>query len=159
MRKEQIDYNELEKLVDAWIPQLLNKEIPRYSSIFHCNCAYVDAVIETGSFFSSSESTERHLVFALNYLTHLAYKYLQEEDIFIYEVDNLLYGYAYSLLMEAYKYAELCDIFPKAHNNKAFFLKVDGKIIVNEEELYRESMQQYEYYLIRKPLHYILQNG
>lgn len=97
MRKEQIDYNELEKLVDAWIPQLLNKEIPRYSFIFHCNCAYVDAVIETGSFFSSSESTERHLVFALNYLTHLAYKYLQEEDIFIYEVDNLLYGYAYSL--------------------------------------------------------------
>lgn len=34
MRKEQIDYNELEKLVDAWIPQLLNKEIPRYSFIF-----------------------------------------------------------------------------------------------------------------------------
>lgn len=159
MRKEQIDYNELEKLVEAWIPQLLNKEIPRYSFIFHCNCAYVDAVIETGSFFSSSESTERHLVFALNYLTHLAYKYLQEEDIFIYEVDNLLYGYAYSLLMEAYKYAELCDIFPKAHNNKAFFLKGDGKIIVNEEELYRESMQQYEYYLLRKPLHYILQYG
>ena len=28
MRKEQIDYNELERLVDAWIPQLLNKEIP-----------------------------------------------------------------------------------------------------------------------------------
>lgn len=159
MKSEQIDYNELEKLVDAWIPQLLNREIPRYSFIFHCNCAYVDAVIETGSFFSSTEFSERYLVFALNYLTHLAYKYLQEEPIFSYKVDNLIYGYTYSLLIEAYKYAELCDIFPKAHNNKAFFLKEGEKIIVNEEELHRESMQQYEYYLLRKPLHYILQYG
>lgn len=51
MDKIQVDYNELEKVVDDWIPNLLNKEIPRYSFIFHCNCAYVDAAIETGCFF------------------------------------------------------------------------------------------------------------
>lgn len=159
MSMEQIDYNELEKMVDDWIPELLNKEIPRYSFIFHCNCAYVDAAIETGCFFSSSESSERYLVFALNYLTHLAYKYLQEEDVFSYQVDDLIYEYTYRLLMEAYKYAELCDIFPKVHNSKASFSKEGDLIIVNEEELCRENMQQYEYYLLRKPLHYILQYG
>lgn len=110
MDKIQVDYNELEKVVDDWIPNLLNKEIPRYSFIFHCNCAYVDAAIETGCFFSSSESSERYLVFALNYLTHLAYKYLQEEEVFLYEVDDSIYEYTYRLLMEAYTYAELCDI-------------------------------------------------
>lgn len=124
MGKDQVDYNELEKMVDNWIPELLKMEIPRYSFIFHCNCAYVDAAIETGCFFSSSESSERYLVFALNYLTHLAYKYLQEEDVFLYEVNYLVYEYTYKLLMEAYKYAELCDIFPKAHNSKASFSKV-----------------------------------
>lgn len=159
MEKEQVDYIELEKLVDEWIPKLLDKSIPRYSFIFHCNCAYVDVAIETGCFFSSSESSERYLVFALNYLTHLAYKYLQEEDVFLYEVDDLLYKYTYKLLLEAYTYAELCDVFPKAHDNKASFSKEGDLIIVNEEELCRESMQQYEYYLLRKPLHYILQYG
>lgn len=159
MGKDQVDYNELEKMVDNWIPELLKMEIPRYSFIFHCNCAYVDAAIETGCFFSSSESSERYLVFALNYLTHLAYKYLQEEDVFLYEVNYLVYEYTYKLLMEAYKYAELCDIFPKAHNSKASFSKEGDLVIVNEEELCRESMQQYEYYLLRKPLHYILQYG
>lgn len=159
MDKIQVDYNELEKVVDDWIPNLLNKEIPRYSFIFHCNCAYVDAAIETGCFFSSSESLERYLVFALNYLTHLAYKYLQEEEVFLYEVDDSIYEYTYRLLMEAYTYAELCDIFPKVHNRKASFSKEGDLIIVNEEELCRESMQQYEYYLLRKPLHYILQYG
>ena len=92
MDKIQVDYNELEKIIDDWIPHLLNKEIPRYSFIFHCNCAYVVA-IETGCFFSSSESSERYLVFALNYLTHLAYKYLQEEEVFLYEVDDSIYEY------------------------------------------------------------------
>lgn len=159
MGKEQVDYIELEKLVDDWIPNLLNKRIPRYSFIFHCNCAYVDAIIETGCFFSASESLERHMVFALNYLTHLAYKYLPEEDVFIYEVDESIYEYTYRLLMEAYKYAQLCDIFPKTYNSKASFTKRDDLIIVNEEELYRESMHQCEYYLLRKPLHYILQYG
>lgn len=51
MGKDQVDYNELEKMVDNWIPELLKMEIPRYSFIFHCNCAYVDAAIETGCFF------------------------------------------------------------------------------------------------------------
>lgn len=63
--KDQVDYNELEKMVDNWIPELLKMEIPRYSFIFHCNCAYVDAAIETGCFFSSSESSERYLVFTV----------------------------------------------------------------------------------------------
>lgn len=159
MDKTQVDYDVLENLVDNWIPELLIKEIPRYSFIFHCNCAYVDAAIETGCFFSSSEYSERYLVFALNYLTHLAYKYLQEEDVFLYEVNDLIYEYTYRLLMEAYTYAELCDIFPKSHNCKASFSKEGNLIIVNEEELCREGMQQYEYYLLRKPLHYILQYG
>lgn len=30
MDKIQVDYNELEKIIDDWIPNLLNKEIPRY---------------------------------------------------------------------------------------------------------------------------------
>ena len=159
MSKEIVDYNELEKLVDNWIPKLLDKKLPRYSFIFHCNCAYVDIAVATGCFFSSSESLERHLVFALNYLTHLAYKYLQEEDVFIYKVDDQIYKYVFRLLMEAYTYAELCDIFPKAHNDKASFSKEGNLIIVNEKELCREKMQQFEYYLLRKPLHYILQYG
>ncbi len=159
MDNEQIDCNELEKLVDNWIPNLLNKGIPRYSFIFHCNCAYVDAAIETGCFFSSSEHLERYLVFALNYLTHLAYKYLQEEEVFLYEVNDALYEYTYKLLFEAYKYAELCDIFPKVHKRKASFSKENDLIVINEDKLSRESMQHYEYYLLRKPLHYILQYG
>lgn len=159
MSNEQVDYIELEEMVDNWIPKLLDKRIPRYSFIFHCNCAYVDVMIDMGCFFSSSESIERYLVFALNYLTHLAYKYLQEEEVFIYEVNDLLYEYTYKLLVQAYKYAELCDIFPKIHKNKASFSKDGDLIVVNEKELCRESMQQYEYYLLRKPLHYILQYG
>lgn len=159
MKDEQIDYNKLEELVDSWIPKLLYKNIPRYSFIFHCNCAYVDLVVEMGGFFSSTEFIERYLVFGLNYLTHLAYKYLKEEDVFIYAVDNRLYKYTYNLLIEAYRYAELCDIFPKVHKGKASFLKEGDLIVVNEKELCREHMQQYEYYLLRKPLHYILQYG
>lgn len=116
-------------------------------------------MVETGSFFSSSESIERHLVFALNYLTHLAYKYLPEEECFWYNVDNSIYEYVYRLLMEAFTYAELCDVFPKAHNGKATFSKNGDLITVNEDELCRESIQQFEYYLLRKPLHYILQYG
>ena len=159
MDNEQVDYNEVEEKIDSWIPKLLNKKIPRYAFIFHCNCVYVDLVIETGSFFSSSEFTERHLVFALNYLTHLAYKYLQEEDVFVYKVDNELYLYTYTLLLKAYIYAELCDVFPKIHNGKALFSKEKNMFVLKEKELRREHMQQYEYYLLRKPLHYILQYG
>ena len=159
MGEIQLDYSELEKKIDDWMPKMINIGIPRYSFIFHCNCAYVDAAVETGCFFSSSESLERHLVFALNYLTHLAYKYLPEEDVFNYEVNNLAYNYVYELLLEAIIYAELCDIFPKAYHNKASFFQKGNRIIVNEQELSRDSMQQFEYYLLRKPLHYVLQYG
>lgn len=159
MDDNKVDYDKLENLIDSWIPKMLNRKIPRYSFIFHCNCAYVDIIVESGSLFSSTEFIERHFVFALNYLTHLAYKYLLEEDIFLYQINDALYEYTYRLLIEAYAYGELCDIFPKIHKGKASLSKEGKLYIVKEKELIRERMQQYEYYLLRKPLHYILQYG
>lgn len=48
MDDNKVDYDKLENLIDSWIPQMLNRKIPRYSFIFHCNCACVDVIIECG---------------------------------------------------------------------------------------------------------------
>ena len=77
-------FQEVEKIIDQWLPQKLNREIPRYKYIYHCQCAFVDMMIDKKLLFNSAGSIETQCLFALNYNIHLAYRYLKEDNAFEY---------------------------------------------------------------------------
>lgn len=81
-------FQEVEKIIDQWLPQKLNREIPRYKYIYHCQCAFVDMMIDKKLLFNSAGSIETQCLFALNYNIHLAYRYLKEDNAFEYSFDN-----------------------------------------------------------------------
>lgn len=154
-----MDFKDLEKEVDNVMPNIFKKcNIPRYKYIYQCNCAYVDLLVETGTLLCPSASTEQRFLFSLNYNIHLAYRYLKEEETFSYEQDDVVYSFAYKMLFEGYKYAALCEEFPELYSNRRKLEKKNGKFYFDGEKSVREKGRQFDYYMLRKPLNYLLQN-
>lgn len=91
-------FRDIENDIDQWLPKKLNKNIPRYKYIYHCQCAFLDMMIDKKLLFSSVESVEKQCVFALNYNIHLAYRYLKEDETFEYNFDRGMYLYATKML-------------------------------------------------------------
>ena len=152
--------NTLEKIendIDQWLPNKLDKSIPRYKYIYHCQCAFLDMMIDKKLFFSSAESLETQCIFALNYNIHLAYRYLKEDEAFEYTFDRYLYLYATKMIWEGLIYAELCDIFPKLHSGNASMVQNGKHISFVYKDIPREKNRLMDYFLFRKPLSYLLQ--
>lgn len=152
-------FQEIENDIDQWLPKKLNKKIPRYKYIYHCQCAFLDLMIDKKLLFSSAESIETQCIFALNYNIHLAYRYLKEDDAFEYDFDGNLYLYATKMLLEGLVYAKLCDIFPKLYSGKASMRQNGKHISFIYKNIPREKNRLMDYYLFRKPLSYLLQNA
>lgn len=152
-------FQEIENDIDQWLPKKLNKDIPRYKYIYHCQCAFSDMMIDKKLLFSSAESIETQCVFALNYNIHLAYRYLKEDEAFEYTFDKNLYLYTSKMLWEGLVYAKLCDIFPKLYSEKAFMFQNGKHISFIYKDIPREKNRLMDYYLFRKPLSYLLQNA
>lgn len=152
-------FQEVEKIIDQWLPQKLNREIPRYKYIYHCQCAFVDMMIDKKLLFNSAGSIETQCLFALNYNIHLAYRYLKEDNAFEYSFDNDLYLYATKMLWEGFIYARLCDIFPRLYSGQATMIKNGKHISFTYKSIHREKNRLMDYYLFRKPLSYLLQTA
>lgn len=152
-------FQEIENNIDQWLPKKLNKDIPRYKYIYHCQCAFLDMMVDKKLFFSSARSIETQCVFALNYNIHLAYRYLKEDEAFEYNFDRNLYLYATKMLWEGLVYAKLCDIFPKLYSGKASMVQNGKHISFIYKDIPREKNRLMDYYLFRKPLSYLLQNA
>lgn len=152
-------FRDIENDIDQWLPKKLNKNIPRYKYIYHCQCAFLDMMIDKKLLFSSVESVEKQCVFALNYNIHLAYRYLKEDETFEYNFDRGMYLYATKMLWEGVVYAKLCDIFPKLYSEKASMVQNGKHISFIYKEIPREKNHLMDYYLFRKPLSYLLQNA
>lgn len=152
-------FQEIESNIDQWLPKKLNKDIPRYKYIYHCQCAFLDMMIDKKLLFSSVESIETQCLFALNYNIHLAYRYLKEDETFEYSFDKDLYLYTTKMLWEGLVYAKLCDIFPKLYSEKASMVQNGKHISFIYKDIPREKNCLMDYYLFRKPLSYLLQNA
>lgn len=152
-------FQDVEKDIDQWLPKKLNKNIPRFKYIYHCQCAFLDIMIGKKLFFSSAEFIEKQCLFALNYNIHLAYRYLKEDEAFEYSFDCNLYAYATQMLWESLIYAKLCDIFPRLYSDKAYMIQNGKHISFIYKDIPRGKISLMNYYLFRKPLSYLLQNA
>ena len=150
-------FQEIENHIDQWLPQKLNKNIPRYIYIYHCQCVYIDMMIGKKLLFSTAESLETQCIFALNYNIHLAYRYLKEDEEFEYIFDIYLYNYTTEMMWESLIYAKLCDIFPRLYSEKATMTQNGKQISFVYENIPRAKNRLMNYYLFRKPLSYLLQ--
>lgn len=150
------EFLEIENNIDNWMYDTLDKTIPRYKYIYHCNLAYIDILIGKKIIFSMQE---KHFIFSLSYNTHIAYKKLKEEDTFDRRFDENLYKYCYIMLLKGMEYSVICDIFPMVHSEKAKLVidKLSGKIKVIENYIPRKSHDFINKYSMRKTLSYILQ--
>ncbi len=148
------DINRIETEIDTWLGKCLDRTIPRYKYIYHCNLAYIDCLVEHKYLFSPFE---KHLQFSLNYNTYLAYEYLQEEEEFDCELDFYLYPIAFRMIIDGMFYAKLCDIFPLLHSGKAQMSVEGNDIYFHISNLPRKNYKYINDYIMRKQLSYSLQ--
>jgi len=146
----------IEEEVDEYLFKSLNKSIPRYKYIYHINLVYIDFVIDKKLWFST---TEKHFMFSLGYNTFLAYKLLDEEEVFEYKFDVNLYKYCFEFLIKGTQYSMLCDNISATHAGKSI-AKIANKSNTIFFEKNRAPRFQYDFfckYKIRKALSYTLQ--
>lgn len=148
------NFIEIEKIVDNWIYDMLDSEVPRNKYIYHCNLAYIDLVINTKNLFSP---IGKDFLFSLNYNTFIAHKKLKEESIFDYKFDNTIYGLAYRMIIYGVQYSMLCNIFPMLHSKKAFIKISNNKILFEIGEIPKKNYKYFNDYFIQLALKYNLQ--
>lgn len=144
----------IENIIDKWMFDKLNPDIPRYKYIYHCNLAYIDIIVDEKLLFTPYE---RQFLFSLNYNIHIAYKKLKEEDKFDYKFDKDLYKIAFEMILMGMKYSMLCDIFPMLHSGKAIMNKKGKDISFEVGNLPKKHYKFINDFSMRKCLSYTLQ--
>ncbi|WP_442603978.1 hypothetical protein [Paenibacillus sp. KN14-4R] len=152
----QKEISQIENKIDEYLFSALDRTIPRYKFIYHMNLAYIDFVVDKKIWFTTSE---RHFMFSLSYNTFLAYKTLEEEEVFDFKFDKNLYIYCHQFLIKGMQYSMLCDNFSATNTGKSNVrIEKSSNSICFEKN--RAPRLQYDFfckYKIRKALSYTLQ--
>ena len=148
------NFEKIEQDIDGWLYELLDENIPRYKYIYHCNMAYTDIMVDYKIIFTTME---RHCLFALNYLTHIAYLKLKEEEVFDYSIDSELYQTAFMMLLHGMHYSILCDNFTKVHSGDSRIHIQGNKIKFDTVNPPRSHYKYLNDFIMRMGLNYTLQ--